>query len=177
MRSKLTKLEEITDQRRERMIRDIINAEHDLLALSEAHRLKPDVLAKWIEQPENQQCLLGLCQLADVQTQVLLSRYRMLAAGRLIRLATNEDGSVKDDVARRACVDLLRVDMKRATVDPAGETLEQVEDDQALSAMRAMFYGGGESGDDGGPSSPGLVDAVADCSDEGGAAADDEALS
>lgn len=149
MRSRLKSVDEITAKRREMMIRDIINAEHDLLALGKAHRLRPDVLAKWIEQPENRQCLMGLCQLADVQTQVLLSRYRMLAASRLIRLATNEDGSVKDDVARRACVDLLRVDLKRATLD-AEELEADVEDDAALSAMREMLYGEVASRDESG---------------------------
>lgn len=147
MRSRVKSVEQISEKRREMMIHDIINAEHDLLALGEAHRLRPDVLAKWIEQPENRQCLMGLCQLADIQTQVLLSRYRMLAASRLIRLATNEDGQVKDDVARRACVDLLRVDLKRAMME-VGQMPDADEDDAALAAMREMLYGQGECGDE-----------------------------
>ena len=113
--------------RSKRLIRDLIAAEHDLVELAQLHRLTPDDLAAWIAQPDHQNTLAGLCVLADLQTQLLLSRYRLLAAGRLIQLATGSDGTTEGgsgggtsggsgggDVARRACVDLLKMDLKRA---------------------------------------------------------------
>lgn len=104
----------LSARRRGALLRDIFNAEHDVVALAEAHGLTPDALAAWAADAGNRQCLAGLCVLADVQTQLLLSRYRLLAATRLIRLATEEAEGVKPDDVRRACVDLLRLDLKRA---------------------------------------------------------------
>jgi hypothetical protein len=104
--------------RTRRLIRDLVAAEHDLFELARRHRLLPDDLAVWVSDAANQQTLAGLCMLADLQTQVLLSRYRLLAAGRLIRLATAEEAdpsSSANDTARRACVDLLKMGLKRAS--------------------------------------------------------------
>ena len=93
------------------IIEDIINARHDMVALGELHELDPQALSAWITEPANHRCLASLCVLADLQTQLLLSRYRTVAATRLIKLATEEG---QGDVARRACMDLLRADLKRA---------------------------------------------------------------
>ncbi|MCC7145139.1 MAG: hypothetical protein IT443_01700 [Phycisphaeraceae bacterium] len=123
-------------KRRERLIADILGAQHDLVALGKKHRLRPEVLASWVSMPGNHQVLRGLCLLADLQTQVLLSRYRLLAATRLIKLATDESAEGSADVARRACVDLLRLDLKR--VDE-GETLELT-----LEGSRAVATSAGE---------------------------------
>lgn len=126
-------------QRRAALIRDIFNAEHDVVALAGAHGLSPDGLAAWANQEDSQRCLRGLCVLADLQTQLLLSRYRLLAATRLIRLATQEDTSASPDVSRKACVDLLRLDLKRAEAGPTTDT-PQGETEDATS-LRMMLYG------------------------------------
>lgn len=128
-------------KKRSEMIRDIIEAQHDLTGLARAHDLSPDQMAAWIDEPANRRVLRGLCVLADLQTQVLLSRYRMLAVTRLIKLATSEG---EGDIARRACVDLLRADLKRA--DGADEPEDQQRQD--ASALREAIYGqeGGQEG-------------------------------
>lgn len=133
-------------KRRESLIQDIFNAEHDVVALAHTHGLSPDELASWASSAENQQCLTGLCVLADIQTQLLLSRYRLLAATRLIRLATQEDESASADVARKACVDLLRLDLKRAEAKDANDEADEPTDDPG--ALRAMLYGTAEAGAD-----------------------------
>ncbi len=132
----------ISPKKRSLMIRDIIEAQHDLTGLAKEHGLSPDQMAAWIDEPANRRVLRGLCVLADLQTQVLLSRYRMLAVTRLIKLATSEG---EGDIARRACVDLLRADLKRA--DGVDEPEEQQRQD--ASALREAIYGqegGQESG-------------------------------
>lgn len=127
--------------KRQQLIADILQADHDLVGLGKTHGLSPDDLARWIADADNHDCLLGLCRLADIQTQVLLSRYRLLAANRLIRLATTEDGQVKEDVARRACVDLLRLDLKRAEAMARTDDESTHESPLDLSAFRDLLYG------------------------------------
>lgn len=132
----------ISKKRRASLIRDILSSEHDVVQLAAAHQLSPDELAQWVGVAENHQCLTGLCVLADLQTQVLLSRYRLLAATRLIRLATQEDEQASADVARRACVDLLKLDLKRADAELPSQASEHVDasaDDTA--SLRKALYG------------------------------------
>jgi len=71
--------------------------------------------------------------LADVQTQLLLSRFRLLAASRLIRLATDEQGNA--DITRRSCVDLLRLEMKRADLHGASQP-----EDADVASLRDALY-------------------------------------
>jgi hypothetical protein len=129
-------------KRRAALINDLINADFDLTELHAKYRLSPDHLSQWIMEEPNRQCLAGLCVLADLQTQLLLSRYRLVAAGRLIELATAapEEGRAGLDNARRACVDLLKLDLKRADINAAGENLalEQAPDETA--SLRRLLY-------------------------------------
>lgn len=133
-------------RRRYKLIADLLSAKHDLVALGQMHRMSPEKLSAWVGDAENQKTLGGLCVLADLQTQLLLSRYRLLAASRLIKLATTETGEGAE-VARKACVDLLKMDLKRADLEglkalagEAGEVLEGDEEGE-LAGLRELLYG------------------------------------
>jgi len=116
-----------------RMIEDIVHARHDLVALAKAHQVTPEQLAAWIGQGQTHHTLQSLCVLADIQTQLMLSRFRLVAAGRLIKLATDESDA---DIGRRACVDLLRLELHRPK--PAAE--EEPINAEALAAARGACY-------------------------------------
>lgn len=138
----------LSERKQRRLLQDLLHARHDLLGLVKEHHLSPGTLARWMDDPGTQRLLGALCRLADYQTQLLLSRYRWLAAGRLIKLATGseEDGpAVSSDVARRACVDLLRLDLKRTQAESGPES--GGEEPGAVAAMRkALFNGLEEAG-------------------------------
>ncbi|GAB4194768.1 MAG: hypothetical protein Kow00105_08990 [Phycisphaeraceae bacterium] len=106
----------INKTKRSELINDLIHAEFDLTVIQSKYGLTPDTLAQWVQDETNLRCLTGLCLLADLQTQILLSRYRLIAAGKLYELATSQpdDSKSAQDVARRACVDLLKLDLPRA---------------------------------------------------------------
>ena len=134
----------IGTERGRKLIESIIAARHDMLELANQHKLRPEDLAVWISDPANQRVLSGLCLLADLQTQILLSRYRLLAASRLIKLATMDAESKESgEVSRRACIDLLRLELKRADLD----TGESEEAEQGPESVRKLLYGdeGGKS--------------------------------
>jgi hypothetical protein len=133
-------------RRREQLVADILAGEHDVLALGERHKLKPHKLAAWAIEPENHRVLRGLCVLADLQTQLVLSRYRRLAAGRLIRLATDEGDEKAAEVSRKACVDLLRLDMKRA--DAVAARGESQTDDADAAGPEGLRLGEGDASGD-----------------------------
>lgn len=137
----------LSTKQRQQLIEDIVAAQNDPVTLGEGHNLGPDDLAQWVSDPLNQSTLSGLCVLADLQTQILLSRYRLLAAGRLIKLATEDDPDASRDVARRACVDLLKLDLKRADFDTAGFIKSNAAGANPelgggnVAALRRLLYG------------------------------------
>ena len=130
-------------KRRAALINDLINADFDLTELHEKYRLTPDHLSQWIMEETNRRCLAGLCVLADLQTQLLLSRYRLVAAGRLIELATDSSGETKAelDASRRACVDLLKLDLKRADLKSVKDPAELEGIAQSTESLRKLLYG------------------------------------
>ena len=126
------------------LVEDMLDAKHDLKELARKYQLQLTQLSEWGAAEDNAQTLAGLCYLADMQTQLMLSRYRLLAADRLVQLASGEDEQVTAEVSRKACVDLLRLDLKR--VD--GKMLQKEKDVQAVepfdvstSDLRALLYG------------------------------------
>lgn len=138
----------MSKRKRERLIADVFEARRDLSGLAEAHKLSPDELADWIGQEENQRCLTGLCLLADLQTQLMLSRYRQVAVTELIKQASGEGGAsggegVSVEQSRKACVDLLKADLKRAEVQvhSAAAADDEASAMQEVASIRAALFG------------------------------------
>lgn len=98
----------------DKLILDLASAEHDILSFARAHQLSLDELVAWAAKPETRRTISSLCVLADAQTQLLLSRYRLVAATRLIGQATSEDETLPAEQVRKACVDLLKTELSRA---------------------------------------------------------------
>lgn len=146
------------------MLQDVFEARHDLAGLARQYGLEPTELAGWANDAENRTVLQGLCVLADLQTQLMLSRYRQLAVTELIRQATGggegDDAGVSAEQARKACVDLLRADLKPLASgkpgsgaggvgsETSGDAAEEfVRADADLRALRAAMYGNDQSTD------------------------------
>jgi len=98
----------IPSTKRERLLGALYEGRRDLAELAAAERLTLTRLAAWANEDETSAVLEGLCRLDDVRTQMLVSRYRTLAAAHLFELARAESGG---ELARRACVDLLRTSL------------------------------------------------------------------
>lgn len=148
-----SRIKEMDKAERDALIADVFEARRDLPDLAVAHGLSPDDLAGWISQEENQRCLAGLCLLADLQTQLMLSRYRQVAVTELIKQASapGSDNShgVSAEQARKACVDLLKADLKRTqVVMPIADDGERQEYNamREMESIRAALFG--EASDD-----------------------------
>lgn len=134
----------IGQRKRDALIHDLIHADFDLTTLRSKYHLSPDSLAQWVQEDENRRCLTGLCVLADIQTQLLLSRYRLIAAGRLIDMATHppDDGKSGLDIARRACVDLLKLELPRAVADARQQAPDTAKiPDDGLASLQNLIRG------------------------------------
>ncbi|MFN3166029.1 MAG: hypothetical protein ACE37H_03080 [Phycisphaeraceae bacterium] len=118
------------------LLDDLASAEYDVLSLARRHGLSLDALIAWADRPETRRALSGLCVLADAQAQLLLSRYRLAAATRLIAQVTAEADALPAEQVRKACVDLLKIELSRATdLSLAGEADEDAEFEALRAAM------------------------------------------
>lgn len=100
--------ERITRAKHDRLTTAVYDAQVDLRELAQSEKLTLTGLAGWANDPMTILALEGLCRLNDARAQLLVSRYRTLAAARLFDLAKETEGG---ELARKACVDLLRVSL------------------------------------------------------------------
>ncbi|MEM8782470.1 MAG: hypothetical protein AAGE65_06380 [Planctomycetota bacterium] len=146
-RSRKPRRKKLTASRAKAMLRDIFEARHDLSGLAEVYDQTPEQLSAWANDAGNRAVLRGLCELADLQTQLMLSRYRQLAVGELIRQATGEDERVTPEQARKACVDLLRADLNPPNANTAAEADASSNTEQDdLRALRDALFDQAEGG-------------------------------
>lgn len=120
------------------LLHDLARAEDDILALGERHGIPLGKLAAWAGEPKTQRTVAGLCLLADLQTQLLLSRYRLVAASRLVQQATGQDAALTPEQVRKACVDLLKIELERVSAVSL-ETAEALDDPSLEGLKRAML--------------------------------------
>ncbi len=125
----------------------LYEAQQDLDQLARQEKLTLTRLAGWANQPDTMAALDGLCRLNDVRAQLLVSRYRTLAAARLFELAKDEGAG---ELARKACVDLLKVCLIPLTGgEGAGEAASaapSVIDESAVRRLLSEF--GREAGEE-----------------------------
>lgn len=139
------------EKQRQRLLHDIFEGKLDIARLARRYRVSIAELALWIGREENRRAIERLCVVADVQTQVMLGRYRQVAAAQLIKLATRTDQEDRAtlEVARRACVDVLRMELQRTRDFVAAEELLDEESDDVAGVFDGgdTAEGGGETGD------------------------------
>ena len=117
---------------------DLAGAEHDVLSLARQHALSFDELVDWACRAKTRRTIAGLCELADAQTQLLLSRYRLVAATRLIAQATADADTLPPEQVRKACVDLLKIELSRAAELGSGA---DANEDAAFESLRSAVFG------------------------------------
>ncbi|MEM9251269.1 MAG: hypothetical protein AAGB29_02870 [Planctomycetota bacterium] len=127
-----------TPERRQALARDLLDGQADLLTLLDRHGLDPEQVRDWMADTADTESLRSLVQLADLQAQLMLSRFRLSAVMRLIALA-NDDDPKQREPARRACVDLLKAQLD-ATATKQVSTKTREPDPHAPD-LRALLFG------------------------------------
>ena len=125
-------------KRDQELTADVLKGELDLQALAKKHAMSLRELATWVMSDDVFRSLTALCVLADFQTQFILSQHRVTAAAALIHMASGDGTDV--DLQRKACVDVLRVNMPR--VDPPVAASDGAPPQaMPVDALRKLVYG------------------------------------
>jgi hypothetical protein len=130
----------------DRIVDELINSTHNPMELHKKHGISRAKLAKIIKDKAEE--IDTACWIADRQTQAMLSGYRYLAANRLHLLARGkvDEEPVPVDVTRKACVDLLRLNMPGAPGTPGiprtpGSVRDEPMTQDEIDAELERIYG------------------------------------
>jgi len=144
---KLKPMRKVTPVLAANLMEELVNGKHDAFSLARVHKLRADALIEWIANPDTQRRLRAYCLLADTQAQVMISRHRPHAANRLVRLATSDEKTpegqpaIDPDLARRACVDLLKVDISSPSAPSASSLEAGAPDTTTARGFREALFG------------------------------------
>lgn len=131
------KANKLSDVRRRRIVQMVYDGGADAEQLAKSMKVSLERLAEWAMDDRMQSTLRGLRILADMQTQMILSRYRLTAAARLAKMADQEEGS---ELSRKACVDLLRMNLLEdgPATDDDLPPMTPVNEQKVLEALRTL---------------------------------------
>lgn len=99
----------------ERVLTHLVQGHASLPQLAGTLGLTLRELASWVMESQNWQTLAALSRLGDLQTHMIVGRFRITAAIHLLGMAGGKDST---ELARRACADLLEARLD----SPASDT-------------------------------------------------------
>lgn len=105
----------LSNSKSRKLLQLLCEAQTDILDLAAQEKLSFAKLTAWLNDTATQTTLDGMCRLNDLRAQLLISRYRTLAAARLFELAKDDGGG---ETARKACVDLLNASLALPILQP-----------------------------------------------------------
>ncbi len=125
----------LTIEKSAKLLRLLCEAQTDILDLAAQEKLSYSKLTAWADDHDTQKILDGICRLHDLRAQLLVSRYRTLAAARLFELAKEEAAG---ETARKACVDLLNASLMAPLIQPNLQHEDHANDPQSTQHSRPI---------------------------------------
>lgn len=118
------------------MIERLARADLSVTELAREYDLSLEELVTWVSTPLTNETLQGLIRLSNLRTQMLLSQFRAQAAIKLMDIAAAES---ETDITRKACVDLIKADVKVLEAkEPAKEPPSAPSEQAILEALEAL---------------------------------------
>jgi hypothetical protein len=117
----------------ERLVTLLAEGNHSATDLARENDVSLLAIARWAAQPQHVELLAGLVRLSNVRAQIVLTQYRTSAAAKLIEHAMHGETA---ETSRKACVDLLKIDLPIFRDETASST---VQSDQSNAPSNAAI--------------------------------------
>lgn len=95
---------------------DMFSGQFDEQAVLEKHKISRNVYSNWLSRKAFTEAFNRRIALAHLQSRALIARYASLAAAKLVQLTESE----KEETARKACLDIIRLPKVPFTIDADG---------------------------------------------------------
>jgi hypothetical protein len=126
------------NQKQTAVLDDLFNSELDEQGVLEKHRVRRSTYERWLDDELFSERYERYIQRIRQRSELLLAKYRSLAAAKLIELTTSK----KPETARKACLDIIsqpRVKTETETTEKeSGKQAEAISDAQASRILAAM---------------------------------------
>lgn len=119
----------------EALLEDLARADDPPHEIARRHGLSPAELTRWAATPEAARLIDETRRLADDRAAMAVSRARVAAAHALHRLALDAE---HPETARKACVDLLKLE-PRAPAPDGGAEEDDEPDASGRDAVRSLL--------------------------------------
>jgi hypothetical protein len=115
----------------------------DEQAVLDKHKVSRNLLSRWLAEDILAEELDRRLQWLNLQSELIIARYKSLAAARLVRLTESE----KEETARRACLDIIclpkladrRSVQTNDTPQTGSQQREQILSPQTCSRLLAVL--------------------------------------
>jgi len=94
--------------KKKQTLRQLLVPDVDVAELEDTLGLKLEQVSLWALDEQTQNEVEGLMRWLDMQTQIMIARYRLAAVARLYDLVNT---AKNEETARRACLDLLKTNL------------------------------------------------------------------
>jgi hypothetical protein len=126
------------NQKQTAVLDDLFNSELDEQGVLEKHRVRRGTYERWLDDELFAERYERYIHRIRQRSELLLAKYRSLAAAKLIELTTSK----KPETARKACLDIIsqpRVKTETETTEKeSGKQAEAISDAQASRILAAM---------------------------------------
>jgi len=123
----------------EGIIKGLLDGTKSPMDIARAMDLHVETLAAHVSEPTMHRTISELVWLSEVRAQLLISHYRAMAAARLAMFAAEEEPS---ELTRRACVDLLKLDLDAIESIPVRASSPDDEPASVRAALEQFARGG-----------------------------------
>ncbi|MHC4499103.1 MAG: hypothetical protein ACYS21_08350 [Planctomycetota bacterium] len=125
------------------VIEDMFAGDADEQAVLDKHKVSRNLLSRWLAEDILAEELDRRLQWLNLQSELIIARYKSLAAARLVRLTESE----KEETARRACLDIIclpkladrRSVQTNDTPQTGSQQREQILSPQTCSRLLAVL--------------------------------------
>jgi hypothetical protein len=126
------------NQKQTAVLDDLFNSELDEQGVLEKHRVRRSTYERWLDDELFSERYERYIQRIRQRSELLLAKYRSLAAAKLIELTTSK----KPETARKACLDIISQPGVKTEAETAekesGKQAEAISDAQASRILAAM---------------------------------------
>lgn len=103
------------------LIADLFEGRHDEIEALKKHNISKNIYRKWLTEKVYVDELRFQVESARRQSEMIIARYAPVAAAKLVELTRSE----KDEISRKACLDIIAHPMKTNTPEEKNEIVSE----------------------------------------------------
>jgi hypothetical protein len=135
-------MKRLNERKRTEVLRLLRCGTGNLESLASEQGVSEENFVGWLLGPQARRVVMATCTAETLRAQLLLSHVRVAAVEHLARLAAGDRAALRlrPEVVRRACMDILSLDLLKLVAEQSRLMAEDCEDGQIDRSLRKLLY-------------------------------------